>query len=421
MSDIFSSVADRLLESATIKRDAGYLQALRSSMQQFLKLASVAENESDTSTASLYPLEQVESKSSTEHDSTVKPINSAATFNNTRRRSRNAFSPRLGYGVLPGISNWSNFEIPNDISPFITRGRDSFVARLFFTVTWHTYFDALKSNSARTHRIFRYSLRHDTLQSISERVFKLLVFLVQGNAPNVDTLQSVGCGSLAQLGDIQMSHEACHLPRKMNAEIVRDVKRNGENPADYLDCWEVETYLKTKWAIHPGPQDFKVLPSITHASNKNGPSGDVSNKLKPKMQNFSKPDRDTGSFRSNASAVQILDSLGSSGIDNWSTSSVLSHRKQSPIPTGGRLENHRFETPPSGDSDWAAKGPRVTPGYNQLLVPNRLETPQPDMPDIETLLECLLQGAVCFGDGVRFERQIVDEAASKIHQAMIIG
>ena len=160
----------------------------------------------------------------------------------------------------PYLNNvWQSGLAPSfcpSILPHILAGRDSFASRLYF----ETVSLAVRSLSGDApyhfvQAMFRFKLRYASRTQLSSLLSGVLNTLLQGTS----------------------SFEGEVYDRKdVKAAIVSEVERGGAREEEFLNTWEVERYLRTRWRLGLDSQAVRVQPASEYASDGSIPASVLS-------------------------------------------------------------------------------------------------------------------------------------------------
>ncbi|KAH7350768.1 hypothetical protein BKA65DRAFT_593657 [Rhexocercosporidium sp. MPI-PUGE-AT-0058] len=137
---------------------------------------------------------------------------------------------------------------PSDTSaiPYILAGRDSFAARLYFSILSSTV-HSLRGSQPPTlaSSFFRYKARYVAplrIQSVVDGVLNMLLHgTSQARSADGGTLLGMGPGPGECNGD--------EYQMMVKRAIVREVEEGGEREEEFLATWGVERYLRSKWRL----------------------------------------------------------------------------------------------------------------------------------------------------------------------------
>lgn len=182
--------------------------------------------------------------------------------------SSNAFQFEFGTPdpYMNGIWGLHTEPSPSDGTsaiPYILAGRDSFASRLYFE-TMYSAVRSLRGDISRdfANSIFRYKMHYVSTRKIFAVVAGVLNMLLHGT-------------SQPQMGD--PTFEDFEPAERIKAAIVNEVVACGGSEADYVGAWDVERYLRDKWALALDSNSVRVqsraVPQGPHAAHSN-PSDD---------------------------------------------------------------------------------------------------------------------------------------------------
>ncbi|KAL2071692.1 hypothetical protein VTL71DRAFT_12927 [Oculimacula yallundae] len=135
----------------------------------------------------------------------------------------------------------------SDVStiPYILAGRDSFAARLYFSIISsmvHSFRDSYSPGPATS--FFRYKARYvpqNHSQAIIEGVLDMLLY-------GTSQVRSIDGGVLAiGPGDGQYNDSVSEM--RVKEAILKEVEQEGMKEEEYMATWGVESYLRTKWRL----------------------------------------------------------------------------------------------------------------------------------------------------------------------------
>ncbi|KAH7420005.1 hypothetical protein BKA64DRAFT_634657 [Cadophora sp. MPI-SDFR-AT-0126] len=147
---------------------------------------------------------------------------------------------------------------PSDSSaiPYILAGRDSFAARLYFSMI-SSAVHSLRGNQPPTlaQSFFRYKCHYVSPIRIQKVVDGVLNMLLHGTsqvrAPTGGVL-SFGLGEEEFSGDDD--------EMRVKRAILSEVEQRGEKEDEFLATWGVERYLRTKWRLAVDSNTVRVKP-----------------------------------------------------------------------------------------------------------------------------------------------------------------
>lgn len=283
LSETFVGVNDALVRSGYLARDRQVAEVLRKSMEKFLALSKIAQQDVDDgveetgeqdagerSTGALAPSPRCGSESGPEtRDSSEQLIltRGAAQQQISLRRTRQKphtvwFRPRLGYSVWSDAPfQWSSQRATNNVLHYIAAGHDSFPARLY----WNSLTFAFRSlrgdedfpiDFAKS--MFRYKIRYSTPQQILTVIGHVLNQMLLGTGDftfDESRTADIFTGQKT-LGPSETG--AVETDAVKNA-IHRDIIQDGGLVDDYLDTWAVERYIANQWAVLVNSSTARLL------------------------------------------------------------------------------------------------------------------------------------------------------------------
>ncbi|PVH85237.1 hypothetical protein DL98DRAFT_568442 [Cadophora sp. DSE1049] len=148
---------------------------------------------------------------------------------------------------------------PSDSSaiPYILAGRDSFAARLYFSII-SSAVHSLRGNQSPTlaQSFFRYKCHYVSpirIQSVVDGVLNMLLHGTSQVRPPTRGVFSLGPGEGECSGDY--SDEM-----RVKRAILSEVEERGEKEDEFLATWGVERYLRTKWRLAIDANTVRVEP-----------------------------------------------------------------------------------------------------------------------------------------------------------------
>lgn len=168
--------------------------------------------------------------------------------------------PRNLADATPNPMDWATFDpyinnlwqppstspLATSVIPYILAGRDSFASRLYFetiSIATRSLSGDLPWDFAQS--MFRFKLRYASRPMLFRVLASVLDMLLQG------TTRIVSGGKLADYGDVDVD---CHV----KDSIVTELERGGRKEKDFLSTWQVERYLKERWALEVDSQAVRV-------------------------------------------------------------------------------------------------------------------------------------------------------------------
>ena len=140
--------------------------------------------------------------------------------------------------------------------PYILAGRDSFAARLYFSIissAVHSLRGTLPPTLAQS--FFRYKCRYvspSRIQSVVDGVLNMLLHgTSQARAPT---------GGVSGLGPVHRAWGGEDDEVRVKRAILSEVEEMGETEDEFLATWDVEKYLKTKWRLAIDSTTVRVKP-----------------------------------------------------------------------------------------------------------------------------------------------------------------
>lgn len=140
--------------------------------------------------------------------------------------------------------------------PYILAGRDSFAARLYFSII-SSAVHSLRGTSPPTlaQSFFRYKCRYispSRIQSVVDGVLNMLLHgTSQARAPT---------GGVPGLGPVHGAWGGEDDEVTIKRAILSEVEERGEREDEFLATWDVEKYLKTKWRLAIDSTTVRVKP-----------------------------------------------------------------------------------------------------------------------------------------------------------------
>ncbi|KAH6713202.1 hypothetical protein BKA61DRAFT_71816 [Leptodontidium sp. MPI-SDFR-AT-0119] len=149
---------------------------------------------------------------------------------------------------------------PSDASaiPYILAGRDSFAARLYFSII-SSAVHSLRGSQPHTlaSSIFRYKARYVPQLQIQSVVDGVLNMLLHGTSQAIRAdggALSSGMGPRPGDGEWDGGVDE----KRVKRAILREVEEGGEREEEFLGSWGVERYLRSKWRLVVDSRSVRV-------------------------------------------------------------------------------------------------------------------------------------------------------------------